>query len=52
MFVPLLKASDYRDLDIITLVMLSVKIRGFDSHYRYIEIIQIWKKFAISSYLK
>ncbi len=29
--------SDYTDLDIITFVMLSVKIRNFSSHYRYIE---------------
>jgi hypothetical protein len=30
-------SSDYMDLDIITFVMLSVKIRNFSSHYRYIE---------------
>ena len=30
-------ASDYTNLDIITFVMLSVKIRNFSSHYKYIE---------------
>ena len=30
-------ASDYTDLDIITFVMLPVKIRNFSSHHRYIE---------------
>jgi len=29
--------SDYMDLDIITFVILSKKIRAFVSHYRYIE---------------
>ena len=29
--------SDYMNLDIITFVMLSVKIRNFSSHYRYIK---------------
>jgi hypothetical protein len=31
------EASDYTDLDIITLVMLSVKIRAFLWHYKYVK---------------
>jgi hypothetical protein len=33
--------GNYRDLDIISFVMLSIKIRDFESQYRYMRNVQI-----------